>query len=408
MKAKKINLKYILIFFFLSILQERVFYQTDVSLTLFISIIGLIYLIFNIKDVLNVKYEFKLMIFFLFLIDLYGVAISYFRYGQSILIGIISIHYLCIYGLYFYFTKLFKKGDIDKNIENIKKIFINMGLIYSLLLILQSILYPTIIFKLNFAIRNGLRIQGCSIIEYAFAIAICDLINNFKPNKLIAVTIMGYELLVINQARNVILVFAIIILFSVFKKLYDKKKIYAYLSIFCIPVIIFAASKLGYFNMANDIIGEAQNTQGTSGVRINEINYYVEKLKESHYTGIGVIGSKVLKDTILGNDVGYYLEDIGISAFILKTGIAGLLWTIFWILKLFKRINKQNSWVKILALFVAIKTICSLFFSVSFLFDIRDGLVYFVIILAILDSNRSVYEKGDNYEHSSTWSDRNK
>lgn len=409
MKTKKINLKYIIIFFLFTLLQERFFYQTDVSLVLVISILGLVYFLLNITEIINTKYEFKIMIFFLFIIEVYGIVISYFKYGQSLLTGFIGTHYIFIYGFYFYFSRLLAKGNMERNLENFKKIFIAIGLMYALLLIVQKIIYPISVLKLNYAIRNGLRIQGCSIIEYAFAIAICDIINDFKPKKLIAVLIMGYELLAINQARNVILVFGIIMLISFYKKVYDKKKIYAYILLLCLPIIIFLSSKLGYFDIVNDIVGETQNVKGTSGVRVNELNYYGEKLKESHYLGIGVIANSVLKDTVLGNEVGFYLEDIGISAFIIKTGIIGFLWTILWIFKLFRRINKQEAWIKILGLFVALKTVCSMFFSVSFLFDFRDGLIYFVMILAILDSKKKFIEqKGEKNEYSSAWSNRNK
>ena len=79
------------------------------------------------------------------------------------------------------------------------------------------------------------------------------------------------------------------------------------------------------------------------------------------------------------------MEDIGISAFIFKTGILGFIWTVCWIIKLFKQGKVVDSKYKYLAYFVAIKTVMSLFFSVSFIFDFRDGLIYFIIVLSILD-----------------------
>ena len=391
MKIKTIDLKYFIIFLFFSLMQERLFFQIDLSLVLIISIIGLIYIICNFKNIISKKYEFKTMILLLLIVEIYGIFLSYFKYNQSIITGLVGTHYIFIYGLYFYFVNLFSKKEISDNLERIKKVFVGFGSFYAILLILQNIVYPNIFLKLNYGIRNGLRIQGCQIIQYAFAIAVCDLINDFKGKKIVPVLIMGYELLVINQARNVILVFSFIILFSYYRKIYDKKKILFLLSLFVIPIILLIMGKAGYFNILSEIVEETQNVQGTSGVRVNELNYYWSKLKESKFMGIGVIGNNFyLKDYILGTNYGYYLEDIGISAFIMKTGILGFLWTIIWIKKLFKTTNKQYEWVRVLAWFVALKTVFSMFFSTSFIFDIRDGLIYFVMILAILDCGRKL------------------
>lgn len=407
MKIKIIDLKYIFIIVGLTLLQERFFFQINRNLVLIISLIGLIYTIFNMKKILKTKFEFKKMIFWLIIIELYGIFISYIKYGQTMFTGIIGTHYIFIYGLYFFFVNLLLKKNINSNIEKFKKIFIFTGIVFSILLIIQSLIYPRIFLKLNYGIRNGLRIIGCNIIQFAFAVSVCDAINNFKLKKIIPIFIMGYELFFINQARNVILIFCVIILFLIYKKNSEKNKLFFITVLLCIPIIIIILNQVGIVDFINQIIFELKNVEGTSGVRVNELRFYYEKLKESKFLGIGILGSEFpLMNKIYGNYKGYYMEDIGISAFIFKTGILGLLWTIAWILKLFSIIKKCTGWGKTLAIFVALKTVFSIFFSISFIFDIKDGLIYFVMILAILDVEcRKIEEKEIiKNENSSTWS----
>ena len=79
MKIKTIDLKYFIIFLFFSLMQERLFFQIDLSLVLIISIIGLIYIICNFKNIISKKYEFKTMILLLLIVEIYGIFLSYFN-----------------------------------------------------------------------------------------------------------------------------------------------------------------------------------------------------------------------------------------------------------------------------------------------------------------------------------------
>lgn len=388
MKISKRNAVLTISVILLILLQERFIYMTNMNLVMFISIAGLIYLLLHVNNLLSPNYIFSKFIAFFLFIQFYGIFIAKIFYGQSIVIGIVGAHYIFIYSLYFYFAKKFRNGNIDCTIKLVKNILIFAGTFIAILLIIQSFIYPFVIFNLTYGMRNGLRIQGCSIVQYSFVISICDILFEFKKKKLFSLIVMGYTLVFIEQSRNVILIFSIIIFFTVYKKLYDKNKKLFCLAILFIPLVIFIGWNYGLKEILLEVVSESQNIKGTSGMRVLELKYYFNMLKKSHFLGIGVLGDRFhLRDLIYGTNKGFYLEDIGVSAFIFKTGILGLIWTILYIFKLNKLVKKTDGWVKYLTLFLVLKTIMSMFFSYSFIFDAKDGLIYLIIILSIIDAN---------------------
>lgn len=401
MRITKNHLAIGLLFIGLFLLQERLLYQIDTSLVMLISITGLIILLLKPQKFFLQKYIFGWMIFVLMLIELYGIILAYFHYRQNPIIGLIGTHYIFIYAFYFVFVDYLGKGNSYKNLEVLKNIIIKLGLLLAVLLILQSFIYPVEIFKLAYGYRNGLRIQGCHFMQYAFVVATCDLINCFTRKKIVSVIIMGYYLIVLNQSRNVILVSFIVFLFIFYRKMYERNKKWFVIGVLILPIILIVSWNYGIGSILGEVLREAQNIKGNVGMRVKELKYYYDLLKDSHYLGIGILGDRFsLRNSIYGTAQGFYLEDIGISAFVLKTGVIGLLWFIAYERKLINTIKKTDSWIKYLTIFLALKTILSFFFSVSFIFDIRDGLIYFVIILSIIDVNASKKGYGESSENT--------
>lgn len=397
MILQKRNLIFCNIFILLVFLQERFIYLTDLSFVNIISICGLILLIGNIKNITENNYYFKNIIILLMLVEVYGILISYFKYGQPISVGIIGIHYIFIYGFYFIIVDYYRNRDTDEFFKIIKKLFIVFGVFFSILLIIQTLIYPHELFKLSFSMRNGLRIQGCNILQYSFAVSVCDIISDYKRGKLLPFIIMGYALIFILQARNVVLIFTPILFYLLFVKVKNYQKKWFVVLLILSPFILFVIWKFGIDDMVAEIIYESRNIKGTGGVRVNELNYYYKLLKDSNFLGIGILGDTFnLRKIIYGTVQGFYMEDIGVSAFIFKTGIFGMLWYILYLLKLVKVSKLTGGWIDILSTFIFLKTIFSFFFSVSFLFDFRDGLIYLVILLALIDLNR--YKKNNQEE----------
>lgn len=388
MIVRKDNLKYILIFTLLVLLQERFFFLTGNNLVMVISICGLLIFIKKWNRLLQRNYVFNLLIIAYFIIQVYGIFLAYFRYNQPLSTGFIGTHYIFIYGFYFLFVDWFRRGNEERKLEVIKNAFIFFGVLFSILLIVQALIYPTVIFSLSYSIRNGLRVQGCQIIQFSFVVAVCDAIYSFRPQKIIPIAIMGYELFFVNQSRNVILLMSAIIIFLFYRRLKESSMKKFIIAILFIPILVLATWNMGLGDVISEIVLELQTVDGTSGMRVNELMYYLDLFKKSKYWGIGILGDQFpLRSTIYGINVGYYMEDIGVSAFVFKTGILGLLWLIFYLKKLGKMVKYTSGWIKLLTVFIFLKTIFSMFFSVSFIFDIKEGLIYLVILLAMIDAN---------------------
>jgi hypothetical protein len=390
MVLKKSSFIFCNIFILLILLQERFIYLTDLSFVNIISICGLILLVSNIKNIIKNEYYFKNIIISLMLIELYGIVISYFKYSQPIRLGLIGTHYIFIYGFYFVIVDYFRNRDSYYFLELVKKLFTVFGVIFSILLIIQTLVYPHELFKLVFSMRNGLRIQGCNILQYSFAVVVSDIISDYERGKLFPLIIVGYVLIFILQARNVVLIFTPILIYLLFVKLKKYKKRWFVLLLLFLPLFLFVIWKLGINEMVSEVIYESKNVKGTGGVRVKELNYYYKLLKDSNYFGIGILGDTFsLRKIIYGTTQGFYMEDIGVSAFIFKTGFLGMLWYVLYLFKLGKVSKVVGGWVDILSTFIFFKTIFSFLFSVSFLFDFRDGLIYLVILLALIDINRN-------------------
>ena len=384
---KKENLILFLIVSLIILFQERFLYTIDQSLVYILSVGGLIcFFVYLIRGKI-LKYDFSIFIIFYLIIEFYGIFIAKIFYGQKLMVGIYGVHYMFLYGYYFLFVDLIKnKGNVDINVNTIKNTIYFWCFIICVLIVIQWFWYPLEFLKLNFAMRNGLRINGSHIIQYGFALACCDLLRKFTVKKFLFCIFIGLEIILIMQSRNVILVFGIIIIVLMFFKLFkDNKLLFFTLGVMSLLTLLILVNNNG-LNVWNEIFEEATTKEGTTGIRIYELEFYFNSLKNNNFLGIGVLGDSFsLKSQIYGNDKYFYMEDIGISAFIFKTGIIGLIWTICWIFKLFRQGTVVNAKYKYLAYFVAIKTVMSLFFSVSFIFDFRDGLIYFIIVLSILD-----------------------
>lgn len=389
----------------LVLLQERFFYLIPISLVNVMSIFGMILIVFYLPKILSNKFEFAKMIVSLLILELYGILIAYVFYGQSVIVGIKGTHYMFLYGFYYLYCDISRKIGVRDSLSIIKSTLLFWGFISAFLVIIQWFAYPTIFLNLDYSIRNGLRIQGTQIIQYAFALCLVDLFYKLSIRNVIKVLVLGFVILFILQSRNIVLIYSIIAIILLGIKIYNtNRKAFCFACILLPIVLIICINNFGK-SVLYEVIEEASSGTGTTSIRIEELNYYLNKLKENHFLGIGILGDDFSqREVIYGTNRMYYLEDIGISAFIFKTGVLGLIWTISWLFKLLKMsiCHKNNGYFKYLSIFVLLKTILSMLFSVTFLFDIRDGLIYFILILVLMDVGRDLHEQEEVLEVSNT------
>ncbi len=388
---KKINqkTKISLTLFFIILFEENLFYLTDRNMIFVLSVSGLILFVLELCSKSHDNPSFRKEMIFLFFIEIIGIFFALLFYGQNLIIGFYGNHFIFMIGWYFYLYRLLKPNITSKYTDFASKQIIVYGVVILSIVIVQGLLSNQIQFlKLGYSIRNGfVRISGVHIGGIAFSLALSNEIKKHRPINLLMILVFLVYSVFFNQSRFGILITIITLIWAYLHflsklKNQNKKKKYILLSVFCIPALIITSIFL--WNRIVTGFTELFNGTGTGGVRVDEIAYYWELLKQKHFLGIGMLSYQFESTGIIYNTSGYlYLEDVGMFSIIFKLGIFGFAFLIVFFRKLIFIIKKSSdSWQRNLAIILLIST--GVGFLGTQIFDSKYNLIYYCLMLVMI------------------------
>ena len=334
---------------FLLILSTSFFYLVPISIWNSVKIMSLliiIFLVFNLRCLFKNKGKFTLYIASFIFLCIGELIITKLRFNQ----GYISLFSMGIY--YFvimlYFILVFYKVSRDK----IKKVFINLSLILSILLIAQFIAYE--FFGVTFLkidvggiqrfgqVRIG---EGAFIISLGIILAVAEVIKrkeilcrentiNFlsiilgmidiifiaKTRSILAFVLLSIGVMMLGSAKNFIQQLKIVSLSTI-----------ALIVLFSLPIM----SKYQSLNSEKD---------WSTIARKGAIAYYINQTKEMPLFGVGIINpseSKEMYDYTRGPLGIYYRDDVGIIGFLNTFGVIGFIWYIALVIKILAIVFKS-------------------------------------------------------------------
>lgn len=318
---------------FILLFSTNFIFLLPISLWIVIKIFPILigaFILFNPQCVLKAKGKFTVhSIFFIYLI-ICEIIITKLRYNLgniNLLATSISYFVILLYFILVYYR-------IDK--EKIIKIFINLTLILSLVLILQFLVYE--IWEITFLsldlgsfLRFGeVRIgEGAFIISIGVILAIAKIINSnklfSKENSINIVTvILGLaDIIFVAKTRSILLFLIVSVFIMLIITIKNKIKIIS-VCILCSLIFISSPIMKKYIELNN-------NEEWSTIARRGAIEYYLEQAKDMPIFGTGMINPG--KDDELfyyarGPQGIFYRDDVGIIGLLNGFGAMGVLWYI--------------------------------------------------------------------------------
>ncbi|MDM0979081.1 hypothetical protein QTJ05_14230 [Clostridium perfringens] len=272
------------------------------------------------------------------------IIISKLRYDQSnISLFSVSIYYFVIL-IYFIISYYNVKQ------KEIIKIFINISLVLSIILIIQFVLYEKSgIAFLKINVGSVKRFGEVRISEGAHAVAL-GIILSFseiiKSRKILLESniknilnlILGFiEIIFIAKTRSILVILIISIIFML---LYHSKGISERIKI--IFMIIISSIILMNSNIVKKYDNLDSEEKWSTIARKGAIEYYLDQVVEKPLFGVGIINpsESIEMHYYARGPLGiYYRDDVGIIGFLNAFGLVGLIWYISLVYKILKIIS---------------------------------------------------------------------
>ena len=306
-------------------------------------IILLAYSFLHIKVIAKIPRASTTLVLSIVIIGLVNSVYNKFMYGQSISDGLIGIYFLGMFFSYFVFIRYFEndKSRIDKLNERVMII----SAVVSVLAILQTLLYPYINL-FDFSIRNGrMRIPGTAMSFFAEIIGIAYLLMGRANTRMkVSLAILVFALFYVSQSRSGIILLFLAAVFTIAKKMINakSKKAVVLLLGFVIGIVIFILllSRTQIWQNIFSFVDEINSGTGSGATRVNEMLYYWKQMSGKELFGLGLLrGGSALANWIFREDLHYYIEDLGLLGFIFQTGLLGLLWVVYAVVKIIAKIS---------------------------------------------------------------------
>lgn len=320
--------KFILIYLLLSC---NIFYLLPISrwnIFRILSLLSILFVLLNQKIILYSKSKFNLTIFLLVLLTMIETILSKINYNQSMkeIIGT-SLYYYII--LYFFILDYYKN---DNTKLYIKKVFVYISIVVSILLISQMILYQTFHIKfLSIDFENRIRFGEVRLEVASYLVCIGIIIslseilqNNIKRSNILSLIVGTIYIIYVSKTRGYLIALTICILSMIyFYKSGFISKIYTTVIVILVGAIII---NLPIISKYNDL---KENDYGSSITRQNAINFYVNQIRNKPLFGMGIINTVNKNDenySIVRGPYGkFYRDDVGIIGFTNEFGILGLI-----------------------------------------------------------------------------------
>jgi len=326
-----------------------------------------------------------------------GSVNSMLHYDQPVFLGLRSARYLLIYLFYFPLKELFKNPAYRKWALDFLLYF---GVFATTLYLVQYVVFDS--FKFMYITTYGERFGGTrlrmevGLIISSMCIAFSRGITDKSSARYWIIAI--YEVAafaVITKIRVALLGLAIAFLVGIFIQKRYSRAISAYLLVIFIGINMFNLKDSILYKMYNLTVNEVATETGNYGVRVNEIEFYMDQVTKSPILGRGIL-NKLHPQSLkaLGEKYEYSLSDIGILGFFFSFGIVGVAWVLLIFFKLsrlsIRALKTQDESRYSVFLFTAFLIITSA--TIMYL-DNENTILYIIIFASIYENVVNENEK---------------
>lgn len=348
-----------------------------------------LFVFFRLKNG-KIGYKYRHVIILVVLISLLSVFRAYIISGEPFLYAFEETRSMFVILLYFPIRCI-----VDRyGVENFLSVVVKFGNFVSLLLIIQWVLYPNIIFLHT---ASGERFGNYRTYNF-LALTIFQVFYYLSKMYKEKITFSTYLLFSINAFAFVFVqqtksaMFAVAgAAFCVFvldnqRKRRINKFVFA---VFMLLLFVIAKDYLFLvYSQAKGALSEAKlSVTGNVGIRIRAIEFVVKSLKESYLFGLGYYsGHWSESNYITGWAYGYAMGDIGFVAHIFHVGILGFGVAIYYLAKLtvnIFRIKRESRYASFGKMVVIYWILISPF---NFYFTSSNMLFYLVIYTCIFEA----------------------
>jgi hypothetical protein len=344
-----------------------------------------------------VKAGFKYHIIFIFIGTFLSAFMAKVFHSQDMSITVYQQR--AIYFLLFYFLLHY----LLPNPRDLEKMIMVIGLLFCLVYIVQTKIYPTLITDaMIFRDRGTLRIfmPGGVFMVLAYYLSFKRIFEKFNWLPFSILILTGIVALLLAGRQLIIS----LLLISFVNILIDKR-IKNKLALIFLFVVVISAASFFMRDTINDMISVSQkhSQEGENYIRFRAVKYFLFEFpnnKLSYIFGNGTPSERSVYGISLEKFTefyGFYMSDIGIIGTYFKYGSIFVIAVLAIFIKiLFSKLNSNIIYIKNFI----VSTIITMF-TTEFLFDVSDGIVAISILLYIIDYNSQAGSLDENFDETS-------
>lgn len=333
---------------------------------------------FHLFPSIGQYYNYKLLIIpilFIFMLDIFlrgdfklgkfgGWALMFFGivilgifvaswWGQPFILGIKDVKTSMLFLSYFLIVN--QKVDIDKFI----KYFLSMGLMVSVVVIIQYIVYHKFHFihldeeqlEMYATQVRGLRIkEGAVLITTASVVSFARYLKSQNKWYLfLFIEFFMHVMFIIKTRMLLVGIFATVLtLYLIYRRFSISTVLSTMFGIVIFAIITLQLYAAGETKLIKATKEDLQDTHGSYSARLHAYNYYFSQFKKSPFFGYGCWNYDWKKNPEARLEArGIHFSDIGIIHLIYSSGIIGVVWFIFGLIRFIKNILQQYQHIDI-------------------------------------------------------------
>lgn len=378
----------------LILLNDSFFYLiSDTITTPLAAVFSIILFLYSIINHYKRPKTISLLIYSLLAIQVISVAYSTFKYGQDYLSGLFNTYRFFIYLSFFY---LYNHYSSREKLVHLLELVSKLSVIVCLVILLQYVLFPSVIFFHKFAVRNGqIRLYMVTGIRCLPVVVYNLFLFLEKKSKKgifrFIIILLGTYLG--NGTRGSLMMYIVVSALTIFIFYYtfsnrNNKLVW----LISLPILIVLVGGLFYYvnyQGIQSIQTEVQSNSGSAATRMNELIYYYDLLKKSPLLGIGTLSGNYA-DVIYGTlQHWYYIEDTGDLIIVFKYGLLGLVWLLSFLMYVMTRVKKSKHEEDRMMFFFSVYYICWIIIGISYSATLTsiNSIFYTCISFVILEYN---------------------
>lgn len=355
---------------------DRVMELLGIGIILVLLILNVVY---NGNPSIKINYKFHFTI--LIGAALISCAMAEIVYNQPFSLTLYQSRAIFFYFFYFLLHYL------APNPKYIEKALVTYGIIYCILYIIQTLVYPTLVTEARvFFDRGTLRIfmPGGMIMLFAYFIAFDKIFEKFSWHYLIFL-ILSLIVAFLLGTRQILVSLILLSLANIF----INKKIKSRITLL---IVFFGVIALTAFLMRETIeemiaLTYKHKDEKDGYIRVRAAEYFLTEFPENKAVYIFGNGEPTERSSYgvsmakISNTFGFYLSDIGLIAIYFKYGIFfSIICLILIFNALFKKLHSQIMYIKYYFVMVLIMLVTS-----QLPFEISEGIVVVSFIFYFID-----------------------